>query len=636
MPRATNDKNGHPMGLTRRQFGKLSAAALLAGPVALRAQVSLAANPAGVQLHGISAFGDLKYTADFPNFSYVNPQAPKGGTFNFSVPNWGFNQNPQTFDTLNSFVLKGNAPPRMELCFDALMIAPSDEASALYGMLAETVEISQDRNRYTFRLRPEAKWHDGTPVTSQDVAFSYDALKRDGHPSLSLSLRDLVGVTTSDPRTCTLEFNGKQSDRAILAAAVMPIFSKAWYTDNAFTETTMTPPLSSGAYRVKKAVAGRYIEYERVNDYWAKDLPFSVGRANFDVIRIEFYRERQAAFEAFKKGDVTYRQEFTSKTWATEYDFPAMQDGRVKKQLFPSEKVPSFQGWAINKRRKKFADKRTVQAIALCFDFEWTNKNFFFDAYARTQSFFSGSDFEAKGKPSKEELVHLEPLRDQIDASVFGEALLQPVSDGSGRDRKLLRQANSLLREAGWKRNGNRLVDADGDVFTLEFLIRSPTFERILGKFVSNLQALGIDASIRLVDPAQYTRRLETYDFDVTGLARNYGATPTRELIEQYFGSATALVEGNTNYAGLQNPAVDALIAKISDVESRAQLVPLLQALDRVLRSTHSWIPNWTSANHRVAFWDMFGFPETKPDYTFPVETFWWFDVEKAKAIGKA
>ena len=623
------------MSITRRQFGKMSALALMAGGLAAMPRLSLASNPTGKRLHGLSAFGELRYAEDYAHFEYVYPDAPKGGILNFSVPNWGFNQNPQTFDTLNSFVLKGNAPPRMELCFDTLMTAPADEASALYGSVAETVEISQDRNTYTFHLRSEPRWHDGTPLTAYDVAFSYELLKKEGHPSLALSLNTLNKAEALDDRTLTLTFNGKQSDRAILTVAVMPILSKTFYTENEFAKTTMTSPLTSGGYKVKRVNAGNFIEYERVADYWAKDMSFSVGLGNFDTIRIEFYRDRQAAFEAFKKGKVTFREEFTSKTWATEYDFPAMKEGRAKQELFPAEKVPSFQGWAMNRRLDKFKDNRTVQAIGLCFDFEWTNKNFFYEAYSRTHSFFMGSEFQAEGKPSADELAFLKPLRDQLDPSVFEEAYLQPASNGSGRDRKRLRAASNLLKEAGWIQKGRSLVDANGKPFKIEFLIRSPTFERILGKFVANLKLIGVEATIRLVDAAQYRSRLDSYDFDITGLARSYGATPTMDSLEKLFGSEFAKINGNLNYPGLQNPAVDALIAKTGSVKNREELTVILKALDRVLRSTHSWIPNWYSANHRVAHWDMFGYPETKPDFAFPVELYWWFDKDKAAAIGK-
>lgn len=598
-------------------------------------ELSLAANPTGQPRHGLSAFGELKYTPSFEHFEFVNPNAPKGGLLNFGVPNWGYNQNPQTFDTLNSFVLKGNAPPRMEFCFDALMIRAIDEPTAVYGQLAETVEISEDRNTYTFKLRKQARWHDGTALTAQDVAFTYELLKKDGHPQLAILLTNLQSALATDDHTVVLTFNGKQSDRVILDVVVMPVLSKAYYSANDFLKTTLETPLGSGPYRVKRAKPGTYIEYERVDDYWAADLPFARGLNNFDTLRVEFYRERQAAFEAFKKGEITFREEFTSKVWATEYDFPAISEGRAKQQLFDAEKVPSFQAWAANQRRSKLSHPKTVQAIGHCFDFEWTNENFFYNAYKRGQSFFENSDFAATGTAEGAELNLLRSLKSPVNPEVFEPVPVQPVSDGSGRDRTLLRKANSLFQEAGWIRKGSVLVDSQGNPFEIEFLIRSPTFERILGKFVANLKTLGVDVSIRLVDPAQYQKRLDTYDFDIVMMAYNFGATPTGETMQQFFGSKNADIEGNRNFAGIKNAAADELIAKINETNNRAELAVVLRALDRVLRTTHSWIPNWTSDNHRIAYWDIFGFPEPKPDFEFPIERYWWFDEEKAKAIGK-
>ncbi len=623
------------MGLTRREFGKLSAAALLAGPFIAHSAPSLASNPTGQKLHGLSAFGDLALPADYKHFSYANPQAPQGGTFSFTPPNWAFNQNPQTFDTLNTFVLKGNAPPRMELCFDALMTRDADDPSAIYGALARSVEISADRNTYTFELRPEARWRDGTPITADDVAFTFTLFKEKGHPDIQLNMRHLAEAKVLSKDRVSLVFDSEQSDRVILTLAVFPIVSKAFYTANDFETTTMEEPLGSGPYKVGRVNPGSFIEYERDRTYWANDLPFAQGLYHFDKIRVEFYRERVAGFEAFKKGDLLWRQEFTSKIWATEYDFPAVQDGKVRQTLFSSETIPTSQGWALNRRRARFADPRTREAIGYAFDFEWTNRNLFYDAYARSASFFEGSDYAATGAPSDAELALLEPLRDQVPSTVFEEATVPPVSDGSGRDRSMLRRANALLQEAGWRRDGRRLVDQNGEPFTIEFLIRSPTFERILGRFVGNLKALGIEATIRLVDPSQYQLRLETFDFDITGIARRYPAIPAREGLEQLFGSEAAARNGTPNIAGIDEPAVDALIAKAQDVSSQEELIVVLRALDRVLRATHSWIPNWHSANHRVAHWDIFGWPEPKPDFDFQPELTWWVEPEKAKALGK-
>ena len=619
--------------VTRRGFGGLVAAGLVTA--LWPAGTSLAGNPAGEKLHGLSPFGELKYPPDWKHFDWVRVDAPKGGTFNFAPNNWFFNQNVQTFDTLNTFVLKGSAPPRMERCFDALMVAAVDTPGEVYVQLAEWVEIAPDRNTFTFRLKETPRFHDGSPVTAEDVAFSYGLLKEEGHPSLVLPMRDLEEVVATDDRTVQMRFNGRQSDRAILALATYPVFSKAFYAGEggrSFDDTTMDMPMASGPWRVARTNPGTFIEYERVADYWGREEPWAVGLENFDTWRIEFFRDRTAAFEAFKKGKVRYREEFTSKRWATEYDFPAVKDGRVVLKLFDAELRPSMQAWAVNARRPQFKDALTRQAIAHAFDFEWTNKTFFFDAYTRSDSLFEKSDFKAQGMPDESELKLLEPLRGKIPDEAFGEPDLQPRSDGSGRDRKLLREAARLFKEAGWERRGRQLV-RDGQPLRIEFLIRAPVFERILNGYVNNLRTLGADASIRLVDASQYQRRLDERDFDVTGMAFSFDATPTEEGMRTFFGSESAERPGSRNYPPVANEGVDALIDRLSDVTTREELNVTMRALDRVLRSLHAWLPNWYSPNHRVAYWDMFGYPEPKPDYAFPVESYWYFDEEKAKRI---
>jgi microcin C transport system substrate-binding protein len=620
-------------GLGRREFLVLAAGATAAPLLPGRL---FAASPSDQPLHGLSAFGELKYPPDFSHFGYLNPNAPKGGAINFSPPNWLYNQNVTTFNTLNSFVAGGDAPPRMEMCYDSLMLRALDEPDAVYSLLAETVTISADRNSFTFALRPEARWHDGSPLTAEDVAFSYMMLKEKGHPQLMLPLGDLTSADAIDPKTVRLTFSGKQSASTILSLMVYPIISKAWFADRPFDSSQLVAPLGSGPYKVGRVSAGQTIVYERVQDYWGRDLPVNRGRANFDVIRIDVYRERQAAFEAFKKGDITYRQEFTSRVWATGYDFPALNDGRVVKREFPDEKSAKMQGWAINQRRPQFKDHRVRRAIALCFDFEWTNKSLFYGLYDRSQSCFQQSEFVAEGMPSPEELVLLEPLRQQIPAEAFGEAVMQPISNGSGRDRKLLGEASRLLAEAGWKRQGSLVQNEKGERLVLEILVNDEVFIRVDSPFVENMRAVGIDASIRQVDPAQYAVRQNEFDFDMMSLALSLTATPAYDTLENVFHSRAATVPGSRNLPGTANPAVDALISIAGNAQSRAELTVALRGLDRVLRARMDWIPNWYSANHRAAFWDMFGFVEPKPDYGFPVELMWWFDKNKAAAIGKA
>lgn len=621
----------------------LSRRSLVTGSVALGASSVLpvrlfAAAPSDTPLHGLSAFGDLKYGPDFSHFDYLNPDAPKGGAINFSPPNWAYNQNVQTFNTLNSFVQKGDAPPRMELCFDSLMARALDEPDAVYGLLAESVSLSEDRNSFSFKLRANARFHDNTEVTADDVAFTYLTYRDKGHPSLLLPLTELAEAVAEDKHTVRLTFTGKQSERTILNVVQFPILSRSHFEKHPFDGSELVAPLGSGPYRVARFAAGQSVDYERVENYWAGDLPVVRGSYNFDKIRIEFYRERQTAFEAFKKGTVTYRQEFTSKTWATEYDFPALQDGKVIRREFPSEKRPSMQGWAINRRRAKFSDSRVSEAIGLCFDFEWTRENMFYGSYTRSQSLFERSEFRAEGPPSEAEQALIAKLGDVLNDDLSGEPIEQPVSNGSGRDRNLLRQASRLLTEAGWKREeGSRfLADAKGERLTVEILVRDQVFVRVDTPFVENMRLIGIDASIRLVDPPQYQSRINDFEFDIMGTAYSLSATPTRDDLQNLFSSRAADIPGSRNYPGTKDAGVDALIEEVGAAQNRHELVTAMRVLDRLLRKRRDWIPNWYSANHRAAYWDLFGFVEPKPDYGFPIEAMWWYDEEKAAAIGRS
>lgn len=617
---------------SRRDFLALGAAAAVAPLLGRRAFAAVATNQ---PLHGLSAFGDLKYGPDFTHFDYVNLDAPKGGTFNYGPSQWVFNQNPYTFNTLNSFVAKGDSPPRIDICFDSLMTGALDEPDAIYGLVARTVTVSDDHNSFAFALRPEARFHDGSPLTAHDAAFTYNLLKENGHPDLWLPLRELTEAAALDDATLRLTFSGKQSDRTILEVATFPILSKAYFDKIPFDSSRLELPLGSGPYKVGLVRAGQTVEYERVADYWGRDLPVNRGMFNFDRLRIEFYGDRQAAFEAFKKGEVHFREEATSRLWATAYDFPAIQAGKVVKREFPSEKRPSMQATAINQRRERFRDARVRRAIALCFDFEWTNRSLFYGLYERSQSCFERSEFKASGMPSPDELALLEPLRDKLPEEVFGEVYQMPASDGSGRDRKLLQEARRLMMEAGWKPDGRVLKNAAGEVFGLEVLVDDEGFVRIYSPWVENMRAIGFDATLRVVDSAQHQERQADFDFDLISMALLFSPTPTRESMDGIFHSKSAKLPGSRNLPGTADPAIDALVEAIDRVTSRQQLTTVLKALDRVLRARMDWIPSWYSPSHRNAFWDMFGFKEPKPDYGFAPESLWWFDEEKAKAIGK-
>ncbi|WP_306117421.1 MULTISPECIES: extracellular solute-binding protein [unclassified Roseitalea] len=624
------------MIIDRRRFLTVAAGGYVASAAFPR--LCLAANPTGVPRHGLSAFGDLKYAAGFAAFDYANPDAPVGGTFNFQPGYWYFNQNTQTFNTLNSFVRRGDAPPRMEMCYDSLVASAHDEPDAVYCHVAETVTISQDGNRFTFRLRDIARFHDGTPITAADVKFSYDTLKAEGHPQLSLPLDPLAEVIAEDARTVTLVFDGTQSAQAILSVAGYPILSAAYYADRTFDESTLDAPLGSGPYRVGDFSAGRYIEYERVPDYWARGIGTGRGTGHFQTIRIEFYAERQAGFEAFKKGEIHWRREFTSKTWATEYNFPAVEEGQVVQRLFDDLKRPGMQAWALNQRRERFKDRRVRDAIGLCFDFEWTNQNLFYGLYARSQSIFGGSQYEAAGTPDEDETALIQALGadHQLPDGIMDDAYIQSAADGSGRDRARLREATRLLEEAGWTAGGDGLLrNAAGETLDVELLIRASVFERIYGPFVEVMRMVGINAGLRLVDPAQYQARTAEFDFDMAGFALTWGATPTEPSLEGVLGSKSAELPGSRNWPGTADPLVDALIARVGDAENRDQHETAMRVLDRVLRLRRDWIPNWTAPNQFIAYWDMFGFGEM-PDYFWPVEALWWFDEDRARAIGRA
>ncbi|MEP3046962.1 MAG: extracellular solute-binding protein [Roseibium sp.] len=623
---------------SRRSILKLSGAAALAtiaAPLFRRAAVAGTGGASGPQ-HGLSVFGDLKYGPDFTHFDYINPGAPKGGTFSFQAPYWYFNQNVLTYNTFNTFILKGDAPPRMEDCFDTLMVRAYDEPDAVYGLVAETVEVEDDGNRFIFNLRPEARFHDGSKLTAEDVAFSLELMKAEGHPLLSQPLKVLTGVEVMDEYRVAVQFDGTQA-RAfpLTVASSYPILSKRYYTAYDFKQSTLTPPLSSGPFKVGDHAIGRYVEYRRIKDYWAKDLPVVKGQLNFDVVRIDFFRERQIAFEAFKKGDLLYREDFSSKIWATEYTFPAYEDGQVKKLEFPDGRPSGAQGWFFNTRLEKFKDPRVRAAIGYAFDFEWSNQNLFYGLYQRTQSFFENTDMKAEGLPEPDVLALLERYRDQLPENAFGEPVNPPVSDGSGGDRNMLRAANELLTEAGYTRQGSELIGPDGKPLTIEFLNNTTAYERIVNPFIQNLKKLGIQANLRVVDGAQYQSRLNDFDFDIA--SRRYSFEPTlSDTIRDMFGSNAAETPGSFNIAGISSPVIDALMDEIIASQSRQEMITAARALDRVIRAGHYWVPQWNKPIHTVAIWDIYGYPEKTPQYFFPVERLWWIDPEKAEKLGKA
>ena len=586
-----------------------------------------AASAGAAPSHGISAFGDLKYPADFTHFDYVNPDAPKGGRI-ATIGTAAIS----TFDSFNGYILKGDPAQGLGLLFDSLMVPANDEPGSLYGLVAKQVDLADDRKSVTFTLRPEAKFSDGSALTAEDVCDSFRLLSTLGAENIRITIKDVEACDVLEPHAVRYRFKGERTRDLPLTVAALPIFSKAYYGTADFTKSTLTPPLGSGPYKIASFKPGEYVAYGRRDDYWAKDLPVNRGRYNFDEVRYEYFRERIAGFEALKSGVLDLREEFTSREWATAYDFPALKDGRVVKMEIPDETPSGAQGFFFNLRREKFQDIRVREALNLAFDFEWTNKNLFFDSYTRTASFFENSPMKAEGKPTPGELALLEPLRDTLRPEVFGEAIIPEKSDGSGQDRKLLRRASTLLDAAGWTTDGTLRRNARGETLDVEFLIESPVFERVLAPYVKNLKLLGVNASIRTVDESQYQKRREDFDFDVMSSRFSTGLTPGDEL-RVFFGSDSAPKPGTYNLSGVASPAIDALLDKVVEARSREELNTAGRALDRVLRAEQFWVPNWYKGTYWLAFWDKYGKPETKPKYDRGILDTWWYDEAKATRI---
>jgi microcin C transport system substrate-binding protein len=577
--------------------------------------------------HGLSAFNVLKYAADFKHFEWVNPDAPKGGRLALIGP-----LARTTFDSFNGFILKGDPAQGLELLFDALMTRAFDEPDAVYGLIAHSATLAPDRSSVTFHMRPEAKFADGTAVTSGDVVFSFEILKTKGHPTLRGQLSNITGAVALDALTVRFDFTGALTRDLPLLVAGLPILSKAYYATREFDQTTLEPPLGSGPYRIGDYNQGTFVSYRRRDDYWGKDLPVNRGRYNFDEVRYVYYRDRAAELLALQAGEFDLREEFTAIAWVTGYDVPAVRAGKLLKISLPDDSPSAAQGFFPNTRRPKLSDVRVRKALDYAFDFEFTNKTIFQELYTRTESFFENSQMKASGKPSAEELALLEPFRGSLPPQVFDEPYRPPVSDGSGKDRKRLRAADKLLNEAGWTVKNGARVNAKGEVLDLEFLIVDPVSERVLSNYVENLKLLGVATSIRRVDAAQYQRRLKSFDFDIVTARYSLRLTPGIEL-RSYWGSDTANVEGSFNLAGVTNPVIDTLIGKIVQAKSRAELETATRALDRVLRVGHYWVPQWYKPIHHIAHWDRFSRPGTKPRFARGIVDTWWYDAAKAEKL---
>lgn len=576
--------------------------------------------------HGLAMHGGLKYGPDFKHFDYVNPNAPKGGDIRLGAIG--------TFDSLNSFIVKGSGAAGTGLIYDSLMSNAADEAFTEYGVLAEAVRTPKDRSWVEFRLRENARWHDGKPVTPYDVIWTFETLLKEGRPFYRFYYGSVISAVKTGDRTVRFNFKPGENRELPLIMGQLTVLPKHYWETREFNKTTLEPPLGSGPYRIAKVDAGRSITLERVKDYWGADIPTQKGMNNFDTIHYDYYRDTTVALEAFKAGRFDYRSENASKLWATAYESPQVKAGKIIKEEIAHNRSAGMQGFVFNTRRDMFKDKNVRKALAYAFDFEWSNKALFYGQYVRTRSFFDNSELAATGLPSAKELKILEPLRGRIPDEVFTTEYNPPSTEGKNGLRRNLRTASKLLTDAGWVIKGKQRVNAEtGEPFEFEVLLRSPLFERIVLPFAQNLEKLGIEARVRTVDPSQYRRRLDTYDYDVIVGGAGQSLSPGNEQ-RAFWGSEAADQEGGRNTIGIKDPAIDELIETLIAAPDRQSLITATRALDRVLQWGHYVIPQWHIPYDRVAYWNIFDRPDITPDSGNQLMA-WWVVPEKAEAVAK-
>ena len=584
--------------------------------------------------HAVSLVNPPKYAEDFKHFGWVNPNAPKGGRIRMDA--FG------SFDSFNLFSIKGETAAGLGLIYDSLMATSPDEASTEYGLIAEAISFPDDFSSATFRLRPEARFHDGTPITSADVVFSLDAQKK-AHPLYAAYYKNVVSAEANGPHEVTFKFNVKGNRELPQIVGQLTILPKHFWTGpddkgepRDLSKSSLDVPLGSGPYKIKDFTAGRNISFERVKDYWAKDLPVSIGQWNFDEVSFEFFRDQTVAFEAFKAGQIDLTRETSSKNWSTGYDFAAVKEGKIKRSAFREMRVARMQAFILNLRREQFSDPRVRHAFNLAFDFEWSNKNLFYGLYKRVNSYFDNSELAARDLPTGLEKEILEEVRDQIPPEAFTTPYENPTNSDARALRNNLRKASTLLREAGYVSKGGRLAHKQtGKPLKVEIMLVDPQFERIVLPYVKNLNRLGIQASARVIDSAQYQRRVESFDYDLFVSGFSQSESPGNEQ-RDFWGSAAADRNGSRNLIGIKNPAIDKLIDRVIFAKDRAELVAATRALDRVLLWNHYVVPQWYNPDAWIAHWDMFSFPEPRPSRSISVLQTWWYDPEKATAIGRA
>jgi len=607
---------------SRRQF--LAGAAAAASWAALGPKAR--AEGTNGKAHALAMHGEPKYGPDFKHFDYVNPDAPKGGQLRQSVPN------STSFESFNPFIVRGSAAAGSDGIYESLTVPSSDEAFTQYGLLAQFIETPDDRSWVGFTLNPAARWWDGTPVTPDDVIFSFETLKAKGSPFYRYYYRSVAKVEKTAEREVRFTFVPGNNRELPLIVGQMSVLCKAYWESGDFEKPTLDLPLGSGPYRIASFEPGRFVVTNRVEDYWGRDLPVNVGTNNWDLVRYDYYKDETVALEAFKAGAFDIRQERSAKTWATGYNVPQVADGRIIKEQIPNENPTGMQCFAYNIRRPIFQDRRVRQALGYAFDFEWSNKALFFGQYTRTESYFSNTELASSGLPQGEELKILEKYRGKVPDEVFTSAYEPPKTDGSGDIRDNLLKGRALLQAAGWVIKDNKLVKQEtGEPFRFEFLLYDPLFERIVLPFLRNLERLGIDANLRTVDSAQYENRLKAFDFDMIIGSFGQSLSPGNEQAE-YWSSAAADEPGSQNVIGIKDPVIDELIDLVISAPDRESLIQRTRALDRVLLWGFYVIPSWHLRSYRVAYWNKFSRPAISPKYALGLDT-WWIDPAKAAAL---
>ncbi|MCD6430847.1 MAG: ABC transporter substrate-binding protein [Deltaproteobacteria bacterium] len=563
---------------------------------------------------GLSLHGELKYPAGFSNFDYVNPLAPKGGILRQAAIG--------TYDTFNDFILKGVSAAGAGMIYDTLMASAEDEPFSQYGLIAERVELAIDRTFVIFHVNHKARFNDGQPVTAEDVVFTFNLLLEQGQPMYKRYYADVTGVEALDQSRVKFTFKDGNNAELPLIVGQLVVLPRHFWQDKEFNKAGLDLPLGSGPYRIKSFIPGKSVTYERVADYWAADLPVNKGRYNFDTLIYDYYRDATVALEAFKAGEYDFRHENVSKNWATLYNGPQFADGRIIKKEIVHEIPQGVQGFVFNTRRSQFADRRVREALIYAFDFEWSNKNLFYDQYKRSGSYFSNSEMAATGPPSPAEIELLKPFTEQLPVEVFKDSYHLPTTDGHGNIRNNLRRAVALLKSAGWIIKDKKLVDSSAQPFVFEILLTSPAFERIVLPFKRNLARLGIETKVRVVDTAQYLNRVREFDFDMVVWSFGQSNSPGNEQ-RYYWHSSVVDIPGSRNLAGINDPVVDALVEKIIHASDRPSLVTRVRALDRVLQWGFYVLPHWHISTFRIAYWSKFAQPRLVPKYGLGLMTWW-------------